>query len=177
MRELADARERSRKVRRAAGVASLSGWTMAVFAAGTLAAAAFGDMVSLALGIGLSVITYNELRGARLLRQFRPGGAKLLGYNQLALGVLIVAYAGWSMGATLRSPALASVGSTGDPDMDRMISGLTGVIAYGVYGTIAVLGVIVPGLTAWYYFSRGRLVRAMVERTPAWVIETMRVSR
>ena len=176
MRALAEARQRARKIRRASAVASVSGWTMAVFAAGTLVGAAFGDMVSLVLGVGLSLITYNELRGARLLRQLRPGGARVLGYNQLALGVLIVAYAGWSLVTTLRSPALASVGSTGDPEMDQMISGLTGVIAYGVYGTIGVLGAIVPGLTSWYYFSRGRLVRAMIGQTPAWVVETIRAT-
>jgi hypothetical protein len=149
---------------------------MAVFAACTLVGAAFGDMVSLVLGVALGVITFNELRGGRLLKAFRPGGAKLLGWNQLALGVVVVAYASWSMVATLRSPALAQVGSTGDPDMDRTLAGLQGVLAYGVYGTIAVIGAVVPALTAWYYFSRGRLIRAMVAQTSPWVLEAIRAA-
>jgi hypothetical protein len=149
---------------------------MAAFAAVTLIGVAFGDMVSLFVGVGLSLISFNELRGGRMIRRFDAAGAVVLGWNQIALGGLIVAYALWSMAATLHSPALAQVGSTGDPDIDRTLSGLNSMVAYGVYGTIAVAGVVGPGLTALYYFSRARLVRSVVEQTQPWVLEAIKAA-
>jgi hypothetical protein len=177
LRELAEARNRSKKIRRAATVASMSGWTMAIFAVITLVGAVFGDIVSLVLGVGLAVITYNELRGGGMLRRFEPAGAKRLAMNQIALGVLIVGYAIWSLLSMLRTPVLAQMGgSTGDPDMDAMVQNISGTVAYALYGGMGFVGIIVPGLTAWYYYTRGRLVRAMLRDTPPWVIEMLKVT-
>lgn len=177
LRALADARARSRKIRRAATVATFSGWSMALFAMMTLVGALFGDIAALVLGVGLSLIAYNELRGGAMLRRFEPAGAKRLALNQLALGVLLVGYASWSLFKQLQTPMLAAAGgSTGDAELDAMVEGIGGMVAYGLYGTIGIVGIIVPGLTAWYYFTRGRLVREMLERTPAWVIETLRAA-
>lgn len=149
---------------------------MAVFAVVTLAMAVFGDVVGLVLGVGLGAAAYNELRGAAMLRRFEPRAARRLGYNQLGLGVLIVAYAAWSLIAALRSPSIVPGGSTGDPNVDAMIGQLAGPLTYGLYGGVAALGIIAPGLTAWYYFSRARVVNAMVSNTPPWVIEAMRAA-
>lgn len=177
LRALGEARVRARKVRRAAGVATMSGWTMAFFALVTLMPVLFGDFVSLVLGIGLSVVAFNELRGAAMLKRLDANGAKLLGWNQIGLGGLIVLYALWSLVGAMRAPALAAAGgSTGDPGMDQMLSRLTTTLNYTVYGTMAALGVVAPGLTAWYYFTRGRLVREVVAQTPGWVIDAMRAT-
>jgi hypothetical protein len=176
MQELAEAKVRAKKIRRAAGVAALSGWTMALFAGITLLGGLFGDWVAVALGAGLSVVAFNELRGAEMIKRFDPAGARRLGFNQIALGLLLVVYAAWSLWSALRTPILASAGSTGDPDMDATIGRISNLVAYGLYGGLAVAGVVAPGLTALYYFTRGRLIRAMVEQTPAWVIQTMRAA-
>jgi hypothetical protein len=67
-------------------------------------------------------------------------------------------------------------GTTGDAKMDAMISRLNIALAWGIYGGVAVIGVVGPGLTAWYYFTRGKVVRAVLDQTPDWVIHTMRAA-
>jgi hypothetical protein len=177
LRALAEGRLRARKVRRAANVAATSGWTLAAFAGLTALGALFGDLVALALGGALGALAYNELRGSAMLRRLEPRGARILGYNQIALGALIVAYSAWSLVAALGSPALASLGgATGDPQTDAMLSSLTGMMTYGLYGTLGAVGLIVPGLTALYYFTRARVVRTVLAQTPPWVIDAMRAT-
>ena len=177
LRELAEARVRARKVRRAAAFAALSGWTLAVFAFLTLAGAVFGDLAALILGAALAAVAWNELRGAAMLRRFEPEGPRRLGYNQIALAVLIVAYAGWSLAGALRHPMLGTgAGATGDPQTDAMLGNLGTMVALALYGGMAVVGLIAPGLTALYYFTRGRMVRAMLDGTPEWVVQTMRAA-
>jgi hypothetical protein len=176
LRAIGEARLRSKKVRRAVGVAMFSGWTMAAFALVTALMVVFGDVTGLVLGVLLGAIAFNELRGAAMLRRFEARGARVLGWNQVGLGVLICAYSAWSLVSAINSPALAAMsGSTGDPDVDAMVGQITGLVTYGLYGTMFVVGVIVPGLTALYYFTRGRHVRAFVSRTPAWVVDAMRM--
>ncbi|MBS0195357.1 MAG: hypothetical protein JSR77_01230 [Planctomycetes bacterium] len=175
--ELEAGRARAKKVRRAAAFATFSGWSLAIFATVTLVGALFGDVVSLLLGIGLGVAAFNEIRGGAMLRRFDTRGAALLGYNQLGLGAVIVVYAAWSMYAASKVSPLAAVGgSTGDADTDAMVSRVTNAVVLGLYGGLAVTGIVVPGLTAWYYFSRAGVVRVMVERTPAWVIAALRAA-
>ena len=177
LRALSDARIRARKVRRAANVATFSGWTLAVFAAITLLSVLFGDFMSLLLGIGLSVVAYNELRGGAMLRRLDAAGARRLGYNQFALGVMIVGYAAWSLLSALSNPVVGTpAGATGDPKMDALLLRLNVALAWGLYGGIGVAGLVATGLTALYYFTRGRCVRAVLDQTPHWVIHAMRAS-
>jgi hypothetical protein len=177
LRALADARHRARRVRRAATIAAISGWSMAVFAGLTVLGVALGSMTSLVVSLALAAIAWNELRGGAMLRRLDPRGATRLGYNQIILGVLIVAYAAWSLFSSLGGDTLASLGgSTGDPQVDAMVADLSRTVAYALYATIALAGVLVPGLTAWYYFSRARIIRDVVARTPAWVLEALRAS-
>ncbi len=174
--ELEAARARAKKVRRAAGVAALSGWTLAIFAGVTLIGGVLGDGIALVLGAALGAMAFVELRGARALKAFDPRGARHLGFNQIALGTLIVAYSAWSLYQATRTSPLASMGSTGDPNLDATVEQLSKSLAYGLYALLGATGVIVPGLTAWYYFSRERLVRAFVAGTPTWVVDTLRAA-
>ena len=177
IRELTEGRRRAKKIRRAAGVAAASGWTMAFFAACTFVSAAFGDIVSLILAILLSAITYNELKGGRLLHRLEPRGARRLELNQIALGALIVVYAVWSLYSTLHDPALAQLaGSTGDAQTDAMLGRLSMTVTWGLYGSLAIIGIIVPGLTAWYYASRAPLIRRFITQTPPWVVQAMKAT-
>ncbi len=177
MEALVAARQRAKKLRRAASVAAFSGWSMAIFAAITLLSALFGDLIALAAGVALSVIAWNELRGAAMLARFDRRGPSLLGRNQLALAMLIIAYAAWSLMAALRSPMLASVGgSTGDPNMDATIARLESLILYSLYITLAAVGAVIPPLTAWYYYSRAPILRDFLAQTPAWIADTLRAA-
>ena len=175
LQQLSDAKRRARKVRRAASVAALSGWSMLVFACISLALAFFSDWSAWAVGIGLLLVALNELRGSAMLRRADPAGSKVLGWNQLVLAALLVAYATWSLASALRQPPGASLQS-GDPQIDAMAAGITSAVTYGLYGTMAILGLLLPGLTSIYYFTRARIVRAFLADTPAWIVEIMRRS-
>jgi hypothetical protein len=175
LHQLSDAKRRAKKVRRAASVAALSGWSMLVFACISLALAFFSDWSAWAVGIGLLLVALNELRGSAMLRRADPAGAKVLGWNQLVLAALLVAYATWSLATSLRQPPGAGMQS-GDPQIDAMAANITSAVTYGLYGTMAILGLLLPGLTSIYYFSRARIVRSFLAETPAWIVEIMRRS-
>lgn len=155
---------------------------MAFFAFITLIGGLWGDVVSIVLGVALGIVTVNELRGAARIRRFDPSGAKLLGWNQIGLGCVLVVYGLFSLAMMLRNPAAAVLGgqSSGDAQVDQMmtemVGGLATMVAYGLYGGVAIFGVIGPGLTAWYYFSREKVVRKFVEETPGWVVGAMRAA-
>jgi len=175
LNQISDARRRAKKILRAAGVAWLSGWSMAVFAALTLAFAFLSDWSAWAVGIGLGACAANELRGGSMLRRMDARGASVLGWNQLILAVLIVAYALWSLYSAMNNPAIATLmQGTGDPQIDAMAKELTTVVTWALYGTMAVVGLVVPGLTAIYYFTRGPLVTAFRRETPGWILELIR---
>lgn len=175
LRELADARRRAGKVRRAAGVAGLSGWSMAVFAVLTLMGAAIGfSAAGVALGLGLGAVAAVELRGRSMLLKFNPRGAALLGYNQIALGVLLLGYAAWSLYEGLAGPVSAQL-RTGDPDTDAMVGDLARTFTVLIYGSLALFAVVAPGLTALYYFSRAGHIRRFVADTPEWVVQVLKI--
>lgn len=175
LNQISDARKRAKKVVRAAALAAFSGWSMAVFALLTLAFAFLSDWSAWAIGFGLAACAFVELRGCGLLRQMDPRGASVLGWNQIFLACLIIAYALWSLYSANRNPALASMlQGSGDPQIDAMARELTTVVTWALYGTMAVVGLVVPGLTAIYYFTRGPLVRKFRRETPDWVLEVIR---
>jgi hypothetical protein len=180
LRALSEARKRSKKIRRAVAVAMFSGWSMAVFAALSLMFAAFDGLVSVVAGGALGAIAFNELRGAGRLKRFDASGARVLGFNQIGLGALICGYSAWSLVSAMRNPAvnaaLASMGGTGDPEMDEMVRQMSEMLTWGLYGTMFVVGVVVPGLTSLYYFTRGRHVREFTAATPGWVLEALRAA-
>lgn len=172
--QLRRARAGARRIRRACGFAAFSGWSMILFAAITLALG-FLDPLLLATGAILLGLGVNELRGGSRLRRLDPRGGRILAINQAFLGALIVAYAIVRLQtASGHAETLLAQTSTGDPQFDEMIGGLVESAALMVYGTLAAAGVLIPGLTAVYYLSRGRTARDYVERTPPWVVQALR---
>jgi type IV secretory pathway VirB2 component (pilin) len=170
-------RERARKIRRAASFAAFSGWSMVLFAVITGLGALFGSISSFIVASALAYVAYRELKGGTLIRSFDLRGVKLLVRNQLLLGTLIVAYAGWSIINSLQTDPLAAIGgSTGDPSIDGLAQQLTSVVTWGVYGTMAVLGIVIPAATAWYYASRGTALERFKRETPDWVVEALNAS-
>src|SRR4051794_40425315 len=99
--DLQRARAALRKVRRAISVASFDGWTIGAFAALTLI---FGltSASSVIMGLAMGAVAYVELRSAGRLRRLDPNAARMLGFNQLALGAVLITYALWRTFAILR---------------------------------------------------------------------------
>ena len=98
-RELSAARDRAKTIRKAARVAAFNGWTSAIVAAFSAPFSLFSP-VGLALTVGIALVAFNEFRGRKRLLNFDPSGATLLGWNQLGLLAMIVAYCLWMMQAS-----------------------------------------------------------------------------
>ena len=177
------ANQRAKKLRSVAGVAMFNGISIGVFSTLSLlfvvVTAMFGEFgwVAAIMGIGLGVISWNEFRGRKLLQQFNQRGLTVLGWNQLALLGLIVAYAAWMMGVGLleanpyeevmqREPA--TVQMLGD------IGSLYKTLTVAVYGALIVGTLIFQGLNSLYYFTRAQILRGYLAETPAWVVELQR---
>ena len=163
-------RRQARTIRLTATVASISGWSLALFALATLASGVFGNWPDLAVGIALAAVAFNELKGADQLRAFEPHVPKRLALGQLVLGVVIVAYAAWNWYAQIHNSSRSSSGSA---EVDALVSDYVEAFTPIVWGGVAIVGVVTCWLTAAYYASKARTVRVFRERTPPWVIEVL----
>jgi hypothetical protein len=154
----------------------VDGWTLGVFGGLSLL---FG-ITSLAgwlVGGGLIAIAVIEVRTASALKRLDPSAPRRLGWNQVVLGALLLAYAVWGMWwahygridsleqVVAQSPELGGFG-----EIESLVRTLTLV----VYAVLAVVAVVGPGLSALYYFTRQRHVVACIEQTPAWIMDLQR---
>jgi len=167
---VADARARAARIHAAARVATFNGWTLAIMA-GLSLLFAFTSVVALVMAVGLGWIAWNEFRGRARLRAFDPGGAVLLGRNQLALLALIAAYALYSIvkAFVVPIPYLAELEQIAGP-----VGGLARTLTVAVYAAVLVLTAVVQGLNARYYFARRRLIEEFRAQTPEWVVGLLR---
>ena len=175
--ELVAARERGRKVRRASVIAAVSGWTLASFGFLSVLVGIF-SLTSLIVGLGLSAVAWVELRGARRLRRLDPGAARHLALNQFGLALVLVAYAGWGLYSSIYGPGpYAAEIAGGGPVAETLlpIDRLHRVIAATTYLALVAIGILVPTMTALYYWTRGPHVAAFVRETPSWIVESMRI--
>jgi len=178
IRGISEGRIRARKIRRAVAVARISGWTLACFAALSLLGGLFG-LRSLLLGAALAGIAWTELRGAKGLSQFDPLAARRLGFNQLILIVVIAGYSIWGMlEAVLGASQYAEMTQAGGPGAQtyEAIDRLTKVVTVAFYITVMVGAAVVQSLTAAYYFTRAKHIRAYVAGTPEWVVRTLKAA-
>lgn len=178
MEELARANERAKKVMKAAKMAAFNCWGVAIFA-GLSLLFSLSSLKGLLVGVGMAVVAWNEFRGGRMVRRFDLRGPVLLGWNQVGFAVLLVAYSSWSIWDTLATPnpylaemqanpaAASTLGSIGE---------LYTTLTVAVYGGLIVLSIIFQGLTAVYYFTRSRHMRAYLEQTPDWVVRIQRAT-
>lgn len=174
--ELAAARQRMRKLRRAVVTANVDGWSVGVFGAAT---ALFGltDLPSLTLGLVMVGTAFVELRTAGKLRRLEVSAPRTLAFNQIVLGSALFLYATirlWAVthgedeyaAIVAQTPELASMlGSVGD---------LTRTIMIAVYVTVMGVAVFAQGGMALYYFTRAGVVRAITTSTPAWILDMQR---
>jgi hypothetical protein len=165
---LVDLSKRARKVRRAEGVARFGGWTGAIFAAITLASSAMSWSPSgLFVGAGLAVVAAGEFYGAALLSRMDPRGPRRLALNQVLLAAVLVAYGAWCLALGPNDM------TTGDPGMDSWLRGVAWTIHGAVYGTVMAVGVVAPGLTAWYYASRAKQIAELRRTTEPSLIAAL----
>lgn len=170
------ASRRAKKVRRCATVATLGGWTTGAFGLISLVFLPLSfSWPGVLICVGLIAVAVGEFRGGAMVRRFDPRGASALAWNQGLLGASLVAYSVWSLIAGL-SAGVPAAGLSGDPQVDAMVAEITRLVNFGVYGTLAAVGVVMPGLTAWYYASRKRHIAAFRQGTDATVVELLRAA-
>jgi hypothetical protein len=179
LRQLAEARQRAVKIRRAAFVATLDGWSVGLFGALTFLCGLF-SWIGLLLGAIMLGVAWVELRGVRRLRRLDSDAATTLGFNQIVLGGALLAYAIYGLWGVFhdRSALLDQlVGSAPElaamPEMGSLQT-LARVIGILIYGTLAAVAIFGQGATAWYYFSRRRHIDAYLRDTPPWIIDAHR---
>ena len=127
----------------------------------------------------LGVIAYVELRGSRGLRRFDLEAPRRLGYNQIALGVLLVAYGAWGLvGALVAASPYESYLAAGGQvaEMLEPIDRLNRTITAIVYLAVILAGMAAPAFGSVYYFTRRRHIVAYLEQTPDWIVETLRIA-
>lgn len=180
------AERRRRVIFRAGGLAAFNGWSLIFFAALTILIS--HDPLSLTLTALFGFAGYRELRGRKLLRQLNPAGPALLGYNQILLAAIVVAYCGWCIASALLLPhpeiSQASSLIVSKQDMSLLPAGYRQHIQFwqshvseivaGIYGLVILVSLITQGLMAVYYFTRQSALRAYLEDTPEWVVDMQR---
>jgi len=120
-----------------------------------------------------------ELRGARRLGQFRLGAPRRLGLNQVALGAILILYAGWGIVGVFRSAGpYEEYIAPGGPMAEVLgpIDHLHRVAVVLFYTAVICFSLLVQGAMAAYYFSRRRHLLAYVNRTPMWILEMIRAA-
>jgi hypothetical protein len=176
--ELELARLRGRKIRRAAGVASFTGWTVSICAAVTLLFGIF-SITSLLLGGALAVVGYNEFSGAKMLRRLDLRAPRRLGFNQIGLCGVLIVYSLWSIHSTLAAPSpyaavLASEGQAAG--MLGSIEQLQTTVTLVVYGSLIIVSIVFQGSMAWYYFTRGRYIKTYISETRPCIVDLQRAT-
>jgi hypothetical protein len=176
LKQIADARLRSKKIRKGVSVAMFDGWTVGLFGGLTLLFGMFSPVGAL-LGAGMLAVAYVELRGAKRMRLLDPQSPRVLAWNQVVLGTLLLAYAAYSLwtiytGRTDMQAEIAKYPELTDVvgDLDRL-SKLIGLLVYGTLMAVAIFG---QGGTALFYLSRKKHIEAYLRETPPWIIEAQR---
>lgn len=172
--QLTAARRSAKKVRRAVAVATADAWTIAVFAALSFVCGLTGGVSGVLLGVAMGATAYVEFTGAARLRRLDPSAPRRLGYNQLALAGVLIAYALWSLYAANGAGGLlaglnaqeAQLGVSG-----QQVADLGRLVTDAMYGTLILVAIFGQGSTALYYFSREKYLRRYLAETPSWIIE------
>jgi hypothetical protein len=176
LEQIAAARAMGKKIRRAASVATTSGWTMGVFGGLTLITSLF-DITGLLLGAGMCVLAHYELRGAKMLRRLDLETPKKLARNQVIFGVLLILYAGIAMWTSLSGPSEIDKAVGNDPQVAQMMGSfgsLEKTMYIGVYTAMIFAAIVGCGGTAWYYSTRRTQMENYLRQAAPWIIELQR---
>jgi hypothetical protein len=124
-------------------------------------------------------VAFIELRAARRLRGFDARAPRWLGFNQIALGAMLAAYALWGLIDALTGPGRYDAYTAGGGQMAELlepIDRLETVFAVLFYAAIIVFAVVAQGCTATYYFTRSGPLRAFSAGTPPWIRDMLRIA-
>jgi hypothetical protein len=128
----------------------------------------------------MGVTAYFQFVGGNRVAKLDASAARMLGWNQLALGAMLVLYALWGLlhasSAPLPPELLAAGAGQNLGPMFQSAKDIATLIAMIVYATVAVAAILGQGWAAWYYFSRGKYIRRYVVETPAWVADLQRAA-
>jgi hypothetical protein len=171
--QIAAARQQFSKIRKASSAAAFSGWSIAIFGFLTLATG-FWTFTGAMLGIGMCLIAYFELLGAKLMRRLDPDVTKRLAINQLIFGVLLIIYACSSMWTSLHEPSEIDKALSNEPEATQMFGSIgqmehTAYIA--LYGSVILAAILGCGGMAWYYISRRKYIVAYLREAPPWIVD------
>jgi len=177
--QLAAARVAAAKVRRAASVAYADGWMIAICGAPTFLFGALSGMSGISgilLGGALCIIAYLEFDGAKRIRRLDVSAPRRLGYNQVALGAVLILYSLWSLHAAAHGGLVAELQAQA-PELGNMGTEVQDLMqtAYRLlYFTLIAVAIFAQGGTALYYFSREKYMQRYVEQTPPWILDMQR---
>lgn len=170
--ELQLAEKRSKKIRRAAFVASSDACISAIFPGVTALSAVLSPSVIL-LAIPLGVIAFNSFRGAKRLRALDLTAPRFLALNQIALAATLITYAAISIYLAANSNAFSSA-VTAEPTLAPMLGNISKLYFYislAIYGGLIVGTVLAQGFAALYYASRKKHLQAYIDSTPPWILQ------
>src|SRR4051794_24490090 len=91
-RQIAEARTAWKRIRRAVGVARFDGWSIGLFGGLTLLFS-LSSPAGLAIGVGMLAIATIELWGAARLSRLDTKAPRMLGFNQVAIALMLTVYA------------------------------------------------------------------------------------
>lgn len=157
-------------IQRSTRYATMTYWTVGGFGVLTILWGLIAGAGGLVVGAALVAVAWNEKRGRDRLRALDPEGARILGWNQVILAVVITLYL---IGVILRSR------TTTDPsvrELEEMVGiepGLVAQLIALVYGAVMVMVDIIQALTARFHFRRQPMVEALRRGTPDWVLELL----
>lgn len=175
-----EAKTKRKKIDFAIGVATFNGWSIGIFAAlSALILPLSFNFQGLLITLGLGAVAYHEFKGRRLLHLLDTRAPKLLGYNQLALGAVIVGYCAWNLIAELAGPGSYAQTIQENPELAEVLGpmeDLMSMIIVLVYGSAILLTIPYQALIAWYYFSRAKHLKAYIDQTPQWVTDLQRAA-
>jgi hypothetical protein len=160
-------------------VARGDGWTVGAFG-GLTFLCGLGTVSGALVGSGMMVIAFVELQAANRLRRLETGAARVLGFNQVALAALLLAYAVFGVYGVLYGPSEYAAIVAAEPEVGRAlgpIEDLTKTFSLAVYVIVMLVAVFFQGGMAMYYFGRAALVRNYLAQTPAWVVSVQRAGR
>lgn len=179
--ELESVTRLARPARRAAGFASVSGWTT-LLAGGVSLLFVIGNIPLMIFCVALAGIGTRELSLRRRLLRLETSAPRKLAINQLVLGGTLAAYAifmlmrppGESMiaSATSSDPMLQSV-----PELSGQLNDLSQLehlVKASVYALMIVIALFVQGGTALYYLCKSRSLRKLHKHTPEWCVRVYR---
>jgi hypothetical protein len=170
LRELAEAREAGKYLRRAIAFANLDGWTL-VAASALSFVCGLASISSMIVAIALGAIATVELRGANQLRRLDESAARKLAFNQIALGTLIALYAIWRIYDGLHGPSPYAEVTRADPRMGHRIEDMARSLTVAIYGCLILFAIFAQGGAALFYFTREKHIRAYRSRTPGWILQ------